>query len=70
MDEAKGKLKEGWGNLTGDESTQAEGRSDQAKGKGKQAVGGAKDALDDAVDGAKKLLPDMDKKTDLDRRNT
>jgi uncharacterized protein YjbJ (UPF0337 family) len=67
MDEATGKLKEGWGDLTGDESTQAEGRADQAKGKGRQALGGAKDALDDVKDGAKKLLPDMDRNTDLDR---
>jgi uncharacterized protein YjbJ (UPF0337 family) len=51
MDEAKGKMKEGFGRLTGDEDTQAEGEMDQAKGKAKQGLADAKDAVNDVLDG-------------------
>lgn len=40
-----GKIKEGIGNLTGDEKLKAEGKTDQVEGKVQNAVGGAKDAL-------------------------
>ncbi|WP_292051039.1 MULTISPECIES: CsbD family protein [unclassified Brevundimonas] len=40
-----GKIKEGIGNLTGDEKLKAEGNADQVEGKVQNAVGGAKDAL-------------------------
>ncbi|MHC3126998.1 CsbD-like protein [Brevundimonas sp. GN22] len=40
-----GKVKEGIGNLTGDEKLKAEGKADQVEGKVQNAVGGAKDAL-------------------------
>lgn len=40
-----GKIKEGIGNLTGDEKLKAEGKADQIEGKVQNAVGGAKDAL-------------------------
>ncbi|WP_297802020.1 CsbD family protein [uncultured Brevundimonas sp.] len=40
-----GKIKEGIGNLTGDEKLKAEGKADQVEGKVQNAVGGAKDAL-------------------------
>lgn len=53
LDEAKGRVKEGFGGLTGDESTQAEGQMDQAKGEGKQALGGVKGAAEDAKDAVK-----------------
>ncbi|MGH9176571.1 MAG: CsbD family protein, partial [Vicinamibacterales bacterium] len=33
-DETKGKVKEGWGDLTNDRDVEAEGGADQAKGKG------------------------------------
>jgi uncharacterized protein YjbJ (UPF0337 family) len=59
-DETKGKAKEGWGNLTGDERTRAEGRDDQAEGKAKQAWGGVKDAAGDAKDAVKDTF-DRDK---------
>ena len=49
-DEVKGKAKEGWGKVTGDEETEAEGQLDQAKGKAKQGLADAKDAVDDVVD--------------------
>lgn len=40
-----GKVKEGAGNLTGDEKLKNEGIADQVKGKIQNAVGGIKDAL-------------------------
>jgi uncharacterized protein YjbJ (UPF0337 family) len=49
-DEVKGTAKEGWGKVTGNEKTEAEGQLDQAKGKAKQGLADAKDAVDDAVD--------------------
>ena len=42
-----GKIKEGFGNLTGDEKLKAEGKADQVEGKVQNAVGGAKDSLRD-----------------------
>ncbi len=53
MDEAKGKVKEGVGNLTGNEKTQGEGMLDQAMGKVKQGVADVKDKVSEAVDKAK-----------------
>jgi uncharacterized protein YjbJ (UPF0337 family) len=43
-DEVKGKVKEGVGDATDDESLEAEGKKDQLKGHGKQAWGDVKDA--------------------------
>ena len=39
----KGKIKEGFGKMTGDAKTEAEGQADQVKGKAQNAVGGLKD---------------------------
>lgn len=38
LDEAKGKLKDGFGGLTGDASTQAEGKFDQLSGIDRKSV--------------------------------
>jgi len=46
-DQAAGKVKEGIGNLTGDERTKAEGQNQQAEGKVRQGVGDAKDKADE-----------------------
>ncbi|BAO56440.1 CsbD family protein [Nonlabens marinus] len=51
MDQAKGKVKEGFGKLTDDKSTEAEGKADQAKGKAKEAYGEAKRNVKNALDG-------------------
>jgi len=40
-----GKLKEGLGNVTGDEKLKAEGKADQVEGKVQNTVGGIKDAV-------------------------
>ena len=45
-----GKIKEGFGELTGDTKTQAEGQADQVEGKVQNTWGGAKDTVRDAVD--------------------
>ena len=44
-EQAKGKVKELAGKLTGDNKLKSEGKADQFKGKVKNAVGGVKDAL-------------------------
>ena len=42
-----GKIKEGVGNLTGDEKLKAEGKTDQLTGKVQNTIGGIKDSLRD-----------------------
>jgi uncharacterized protein YjbJ (UPF0337 family) len=49
-EQAKGSVKKGVGELTGDEKLKNEGRADKAAGKAQNAVGSAKDAARDAVD--------------------
>jgi len=44
LEQAKGKIKEVAGKVTGDAKTEAEGKADQVKGKIQNAVGGLKDA--------------------------
>ncbi len=44
-DEAKGRIKEATGDLTGDKDLQREGKIDQASGKVKDAVDDVKDKL-------------------------
>jgi uncharacterized protein YjbJ (UPF0337 family) len=48
-DDAKGRLKEAGGALTGDDSLKREGKVDKASGKVKDAVGDAADKAKDAV---------------------
>ncbi len=50
FDQGKGKVKQGVGNLTGDEQMKGEGQIDELKGKGEQAVGDLKDAAGDLKD--------------------
>lgn len=47
VDEIKGKGKQAWGDLTGDDRAKAEGMADEAKGKAKQAWGDIKEGVDD-----------------------
>ncbi|MEA2473376.1 MAG: hypothetical protein QOE06_1291 [Thermoleophilaceae bacterium] len=49
IDEAKGRIKEAGGDLTGDQSLKNEGKVDRAEGK-------VKDAADKAADAAKDIL--------------
>ena len=48
-DDAKGRIKEAAGDLTGDKDLQREGKVDQAAGTVKDKVGDAADAAKDAV---------------------
>lgn len=50
LDEAAGKAKQAWADLTDDDSLHAEGQADEAKGKLKQAAGDARKAIDDLLD--------------------
>ncbi len=45
IDEAKGRVKEAAGDLTGDQELKDEGKVDRASGKLKDAVGGAADKV-------------------------
>ena len=45
LEQAKGKVKEVAGKVTGDSKTEAEGQADQVKGKVKNTIGGIKDTL-------------------------
>jgi uncharacterized protein YjbJ (UPF0337 family) len=47
MTEAKGKIKEAAGKMTGDEKLKREGQADQVTGKVQNVVGGVKDAVKD-----------------------
>jgi uncharacterized protein YjbJ (UPF0337 family) len=49
VDNAKGKVKEAAGDLTGDQSLKNEGKVDKATGSVKDAVGGAGQKLKDVV---------------------
>ena len=49
-DDAKGRVKEATGNLTGDDDLKREGKGDQAAGKVKDVADSAKDKVDDGVD--------------------
>lgn len=46
--QAKGKVKETWGKVTGDAKAEAEGKAEQAAGRTQNAVGGIKDAAREA----------------------
>ncbi len=53
LNEVKGKVKEGVGNLTGDSSLKTEGQVDQLSGKAQKTVGDAQSALADIGDSIK-----------------
>ena len=50
LEQAKGKVKEGYGKVTGDRSTETSGKMDQAKGKFKEGMGETERKIDDALD--------------------
>ncbi len=50
LNQAGGAIKEGFGKLTGDKKTEAEGAAQKTGGKVENAVGGAKDSVRDALD--------------------
>jgi uncharacterized protein YjbJ (UPF0337 family) len=50
IEQAKGKVKEAGGKLTGDAKLEAEGKAQKAKGKVQNTIGGAKDKIRETVD--------------------
>jgi uncharacterized protein YjbJ (UPF0337 family) len=55
-DEAKGRVKEALGDLTGNEKLKSEGKSDQAAGEAKGIVQDVADKAEDLIDAAKKAV--------------
>jgi uncharacterized protein YjbJ (UPF0337 family) len=55
-DQAKGRIKQAAGDLTGNDDLEREGKLDEAAGKAKKFVGDAKESLEDAVDNVRKKL--------------
>ncbi|MEH3146034.1 MAG: CsbD family protein [Methylobacterium frigidaeris] len=54
--EAVGNVKQGIGNVTGDEKLKAEGKAQELKGEGQKTVGDAKDGIKNAADTVKSKL--------------
>jgi uncharacterized protein YjbJ (UPF0337 family) len=50
LDQAKGKVKEVAGKVTGDTKLETEGKTDQVKGKVQNTIGGVKDSIKEATD--------------------
>ena len=63
FDEGKGNLKQGVGDLTGNDRMKGEGMLDEMKGKGEVLLGDLKDAAGDLMDDAGKMKDDVDHKT-------
>lgn len=53
IDQAKGRIKQAAGDLTGDKDLRREGKADEMAGKAKDGLDKAADKLRDAVDGVK-----------------
>ena len=56
LEQAKGRVKQAVGDLTGDTHLRNEGKADEAKGKVREAVGHARHAIGDAVKNAGKAI--------------
>jgi len=55
-DQAKGRIKEAAGSLTGDKDLQSEGKADRLAGEVKEKVEHAKDKVEEVIDKAKDAL--------------
>ncbi len=55
-DQAKGRIKQAAGDLTGDDELRRDGEKDETAGKVKDTIDDAKDKLNDAVDSVKNKL--------------
>ena len=56
FNQAKGSLKEGFGKLTGDKKTQAEGTAEKVASKVKEVAEDAKGAVEGAIEGVKNSI--------------
>lgn len=59
LDQAMGAVKEGFGKLTGDKSTEVEGKVDQLVGAVKEGIADAKATVDGLIKGASKHVDDL-----------
>lgn len=60
IDQTKGRLKQGAGDLTDDDRLRREGKADEMVGKVKDALDDAKDKVDDAMDKVRDKFRDRD----------
>ena len=58
LDQAKGRIKQAAGDLTGDDELRREGKVDETAGKAKDGLDKGADKLSDAVDAVKDTLTD------------
>ena len=56
FNQAKGSIKEGFGKLTGDAKTQAEGTAEKVASKVKEVAEDAKGAVEGAITGVKNII--------------
>ncbi|MCU1368487.1 MAG: hypothetical protein JWL72_2099 [Ilumatobacteraceae bacterium] len=56
LDQAKGRIKQAAGDLTGNDKLKQDGKTDENAGKAKEFLGDIKDKLDDVVDKVKDSL--------------
>ena len=56
FNQAKGSVKEGFGKLTGDTKTQAEGAAEKVASKAKEVAEDAKEAVEGAIKGVKNIF--------------
>lgn len=61
VDQAKGSLKEGFGNLTGDRELENEGTADRASGKAQEGWGKVKRGVGEAIDSIGDAISDAGK---------
>jgi uncharacterized protein YjbJ (UPF0337 family) len=55
-DQAKGRVKEAAGSVTGDEDLKREGKTDRMAGETKEKVGNVKDKVEEGIDNVKDAL--------------
>ena len=56
LNQVKGSVKEGFGKLTGDKKTKAEGTAEKVASKAKEVAEEAKEAVEGAVSGVKNIF--------------
>ena len=56
LNQAKGSVKEGFGKLTGDKKTKAEGTAEKVASKAKEVAEDAKEAVEGAIKGVKNIF--------------
>ena len=61
LNQAKGSVKEGFGKLTGDTKTEAEGAAEKVASKAKEVAEDAKEAVEGAIKGVKNIFHKDDK---------